>query len=432
MWAPMRCALVAWLHAALVMPLTRSLSSPTPDEIVARVFERARLGQLEAQLPPVGLTPVGVSLGRTMMVGGTGLATVSVEFCRVQFPAQQADPVRVPFHHNLVAASGCDQLAKRVSVEVEPLLAAVTSQEGGASHRWSGLPQGVVLHMARCGSTAVANMIAAAPRAVLLSEPGFIFEALVLGADGWLSSAELTVLLRLLAQLTTSGAAEILQVTSPQLFLKMQSNIPLIRPAAGEASSLISLQTAWPDAAWAFILRAPLEVAAAQLAVREGSSAVIEDAAVSERLALSRIPCLGSRAYPGPFIAAVLNEAGIMDLLPSAGPAALTAEAYCAAHIGALLRAALNFTMYLEERRQDCAGGIHVATNSAPGCNSMMFIDHAQLTSAVLGKGGLFSHFGIRMTDRQRRNVLAIGHRNAKNSSVSAEIGYGNCVGCYI
>ena len=55
MGAPMRCALVAWLHAALVMPLTRSLSSPTPDEIVARVFERARLGQLEAQLPPVGL-----------------------------------------------------------------------------------------------------------------------------------------------------------------------------------------------------------------------------------------------------------------------------------------------------------------------------------------------------------------------------------------
>ena len=394
----------------------------TPDNLVALFSDRARQRLSDAALPPDGFTPVGVR----QELGTAGLGGVSVEFCRVEFAQQKKDPARVPFHHNLMTASGCEEPKNRVAMSVAALLPAVAHQEGPLSHLWSGLPRGVALHMARCGSTAVANMIAAAPRTVLLSEPRFIFDALVMGGDERLSSSELTVLLRLLAQLTTSGAVELLQRvgalpqgTGAQLFLKMQSNTPLVRPVAGDNSSLISLQTAWPDAAWAFIFRQPLEVVVAQLAVHEGSSTVVEDAEVSELLALSRIPCLGSRSYPGPFIKSILDETGIANMLPpSMGPAALTAEAYCAAHTGALLKAALNFSVYLQERKQNCIVAEH--SPSAPGCSSMIFIDHAQLHNGIVGQHGLLSHFGIDVTgDKALDKVVVIGRRNAKNSSVS-------------
>jgi hypothetical protein len=83
----------------------------------------------------------------------------------------------------LVKASGCTEPAATVRMPVRQLAAAVVHQSGSASHTWDGLPAGLVMHTARSGSTAVANTLAAVPRAISLSEPEFIAEALTLGAD---------------------------------------------------------------------------------------------------------------------------------------------------------------------------------------------------------------------------------------------------------
>lgn len=414
-----RCCRIVWLAAMMLQPreATGGAGSavPGPREVVAR-FVKKQLGksQPDASLPPEGWTPVGITHDEA---AGSGLDCVSVQFCHVNFGAQKVDPVRVPFHADFVAASGCHNPDRQVSLTVEQLLPAVVHLEGKATKKWGGLPTGVVLHTARSGSTAVANMIAAAPLTVLLSEPQFMFDALVMAADEQLSVSELTVLLRLLAQLTTSGAAEQLQLQAgakPQLFLKLMSNVPLLRPAQGYGSSLKTLQQAWPAAAWAFTFRAPIEVVAAQLAVSEGSSTVIKLAAASKRHALSRIPCLGSRAFPGQLVNELLDEAGITPQLPPGlGPMALTAEAYCAAHVGALLRSVVEFSEHLETQ----------AYSHGSRGNPVLFLDHTEIPGAVLTR--LFPYFGIQLEGADARaHVAAIGRRDAKNVSASAAVGY--------
>jgi len=67
---------------------------------------------------------------------------------------------------SIFQVSGCDNTAKRVSLRAgAQLLPAVAHYHSDASAAWpmvlGGL--GVVAHVARCGSTAVANMLHAAP-----------------------------------------------------------------------------------------------------------------------------------------------------------------------------------------------------------------------------------------------------------------------------
>ena len=105
-------------------------------------------------------------------------------------------------------------------------------------------PAGLVFHMSRCGSTLVAQMLAAPPRHVVLSEPAPL-DAIVRLDDH--DAAAKAVLLR--AMVTVLGQAR--NPGEDRCFLKLD---------CWHTLSLPLFRRAFPDARWVFLYRDPVEV----------------------------------------------------------------------------------------------------------------------------------------------------------------------------
>ncbi|PYJ10002.1 MAG: sulfotransferase family protein [Verrucomicrobia bacterium] len=158
-------------------------------------------------------------------------------------------------------------------------------------------PTGFIFHMSRCGSTLLAQMLAALPQNIVVSEApplDSLLRAKVRGATEEQKIAWLRGLLSAFGQ-PRSGDEK-------QFFVKFDSwhtiNLPLIRRA-------------FPDVPWIFIYRDPVEVLTSQFKQR----------------ALHLVP-------------------GLIDLdLPGLDPTAasqMSADAYCAAVLSQVCAAALN------------------------------------------------------------------------------------------
>jgi hypothetical protein len=110
-------------------------------------------------------------------------------------------------------------------------------------------PSGLIFHMSRCGSTLLAQMLAALPENVVLSEPEPLNEMLLWAWHEGLSPVESVPALRAvvaaLGRRRGSGAQ--------RLFIKTDAWHSLLLP---------HLHAAFPDLPWVYLFREPLEVLA--------------------------------------------------------------------------------------------------------------------------------------------------------------------------
>jgi hypothetical protein len=144
-----------------------------------------------------------------------------------------------------------DSLARAMRQPVNQLLRHRTPIEAlGALHaRRPGLrPSGFVFHASRCGSTLVAQMLAALPDAVVLSEASPL-DAVLRGAGDTRQRADWLVwMLSALGQARRPG--------DRRLFVKFD---------AWHARQLPLIRQAYPDTPWVYLYRDPREVLASQL-----------------------------------------------------------------------------------------------------------------------------------------------------------------------
>jgi hypothetical protein len=111
----------------------------------------------------------------------------------------------------------------------------------------SPAPAGLIFHMSRCGSTLVAQMLAASARNVVVSEASPIDAVVRLGAVG-LEPGQHARLLR--AMVGTAGRAS---AGETRLFVKLDS---------WHARALPLFRRAFPSTPWVFLIREPAEVLA--------------------------------------------------------------------------------------------------------------------------------------------------------------------------
>ena len=128
-------------------------------------------------------------------------------------------------------------------------------------------PDGLVFHMSRCGSTLAAQMLAASPANVVISEAPPIDAVLRVEID---DDAKVAALRAMVAALGQARAGE------TRLFLKLDCwhvrDLPLFRRA-------------FPDTPWIFVYRAPVEVLVSHL--RRRGVQMIPELVPSARLGLA-------------------------------------------------------------------------------------------------------------------------------------------------
>ena len=112
-------------------------------------------------------------------------------------------------------------------------------------------PTGFVFHMSRCGSTLVAQMLAAVGEHLVLSEPGPIDSVLRSGdREPGLTDSEREARLRWIVGALGQGTGD-----QSRLFVKFD---------AWSALELPLVRRAFPDVPWLFLFRHPVEVLASQ------------------------------------------------------------------------------------------------------------------------------------------------------------------------
>lgn len=142
--------------------------------------------------------------------------TQTIRMCAVNFGAAKKYPNLMPFFDDAVKHSGCDSLVhgetdtanlklRTSDLKLNDAINDVARNFGKYGARGSNwlVPAGITMHMARCGSTAVANMMQAASRTVVIAEPQPIFEAL---SSEYLAEEDRILVLRLLVHLYVAGA----------------------------------------------------------------------------------------------------------------------------------------------------------------------------------------------------------------------------------
>jgi hypothetical protein len=208
-----------------------------PDPLgIARLMAPAAPGP---DLPPAGWLPVAVD--------GQVLA---VEW--LHFGAQR---LLEPFFE--------DSIRRARRRPFNRLMHYRTTLEGLA--QWTGLhpglpPRGFVFHMSRCGSTLVAQMLAAVDSNVVISEAAPLDAVVQLGQAGYGAghAALLAQMVGALAQPRRGGESH--------AFVKLDSWHTLALPL---------FRQAFPDVPWVFLYRDPVEVLASQV-MQRGAQTVPE------------------------------------------------------------------------------------------------------------------------------------------------------------
>ncbi len=159
-------------------------------------------------------------------------------------------PLTAPFYEDSVR-----RFAPRPFSQMFRTRTSLAALVGGAEGANNPAPSGFIHHMSRCGSTLVAQMLAADPSHIVLSEPA-PFDAVVRWA--MVSDAPLddriAALRAIVAALGRDRSGQ-----SKRLFLKLD---------AWHAVAIPLLRAAFPDTPWVFLYRDPVEVMVSQLRQR--------------------------------------------------------------------------------------------------------------------------------------------------------------------
>jgi hypothetical protein len=196
----------------------------------------------------------------------------------------------------------------------------------GPDDRPARIPDGLVFHMSRCGSTLAARMLAASPIHAVISEAAPIDAVLRLPIDDDAKVSALRAMVAALGQVRDGGG---------RLFLKLDCwhvrDLPLFRRA-------------FPDTPWIFLYREPVEVLVSHL--RRRGVQMIPELVPPARLGLD-MPAVPDADYCARVLAALceaaarhypagggrlvdyrqLPEALFTQILPHFGGAASAAEA---------------------------------------------------------------------------------------------------------
>lgn len=115
-------------------------------------------------------------------------------------------------------------------------------------------PDGLIFHMSRCGSTLVAQMLAALPDTILVSEAPPLDAIVMLAArSDWTEARRIAALRAMVGALGRPRAGE---------------SRYLVKLNASHALALLLFRRAFPDVPWLFLYREPAQVLASQMAHR--------------------------------------------------------------------------------------------------------------------------------------------------------------------
>ena len=158
-----------------------------------------------------------------------------------------SDPLDAPFYEDSVR-----RFASRPFSQMFRTRTGLDALVKGSESKRAGVPSGFLYHMSRCGSTLVAQMLAANPLHIVLSEPEPLDAVLRWAAESTAPNEEKVNALRAVAAaLGRNRTGEI-----GRLFIKLDSWHALLLPL---------LRSAFPDTPWVFLYRDPVEVLVSQI-----------------------------------------------------------------------------------------------------------------------------------------------------------------------
>lgn len=150
------------------------------------------------------------------------------------------EPLNQPFYH--------DSVQRARALPINRLLRCTTPLAALDAFDDAPAPDGLIFHMSRCGSTLVAQMLAAMPGSIAVSEPPPLDTLIQAAARGLVPAATVR---QMIAALTRDRA----DTPSRHRFIKLDS---------WHIFALPLLRTLYPDTPWVFLHRDPVEVLVSQ------------------------------------------------------------------------------------------------------------------------------------------------------------------------
>ena len=238
------------------------------------------------------------------LIGDKGYS-VTGRFCQLDWDNHKADPSRVPMFKDLISASSnCKRTTFSVDLWQVVQDAKAYDAKNATTHAMS--PKGFVFHESRCGSTLVANSLAAfEPRRTrVYSESGPPMDA----ARAYSSSFEKQSIQLMQDVLYMMGRTS--NSEEQNLFFKIQSI---------GVKSMHIFRKAFPEVPFAFVYRDPVQVMMSHL----------------KRRGVSRAVCLRQRNRP-----ARDTEELVRSIDGNTDMNNLSTEEFCAAHLATLCQVA--------------------------------------------------------------------------------------------
>lgn len=152
------------------------------------------------------------------------------------------DPFTAPFHRDTIRSAGFRPMGRLTRVRT-----SLSAMIDGCGDEATLAPTGFIFHMSRCGSTLAAQMLAASPHHIVMSEPEPVDAVVQWATTSGVALARQVAALR--AVVAALGRDR--NGVSTRYFLKLD---------AWHAFALPLFRAAFPDTPWIFLYRDPAEV----------------------------------------------------------------------------------------------------------------------------------------------------------------------------